>query len=259
MRFDSRKKSFTKSVIWRILGVIVLATIVYFYTREWIVVGLVSIIHHATFLAVFYLHERVWFKIKNIIGRKRRIIKALVYEVILGMGIGGAIVFLVTGQWSDVTRITITYTIVKIVMYYFYERIWTRDRKIVYTYACGDVVHVGHLKYFKTAQRYGYLIVGVLTKKAIMEKKPEPTISFNERLEVIKELKCVDEVIPQDTYSPLENVKKIKPDILIESDSHKEMPANEFVESYGGKVIIVPYYKSQSSSEIKKKIHESFK
>jgi len=126
MTKDSHKKSILKSIIWRILGVIVLATVVYLYTRQWITTGLITVIHHATFLLVFYLHERLWFKIKKFSGALRRIIKAFTYEIILGMGLGGLIVLLVTGQWSRVTQITITYTAIKLIMYYFYEKIWTK-------------------------------------------------------------------------------------------------------------------------------------
>lgn len=132
--------------------------------------------------------------------------------------------------------------------------------KIVYTYICADILHIGHIKFMQAGKAQGdYLIAGILTNKAIQEKKPKPIISLKERIETVKALSCVDEVIPQYTYSPLANVKKIKPDILIESDSHPEQPANQFVKSYGGKVIVLPYYKLQSSSAIKNKIKKIWK
>lgn len=115
------KHSIFKSILWRIIGVIILALVTYFYTRNWITVGLVTIIHHATFLVVFYLHERIWTKIK-LIGTARNIIKALFYEIVLGMGLGGTIVYLVTGSFMRVTQITITYTIIKIITYFIYDR-----------------------------------------------------------------------------------------------------------------------------------------
>ena len=46
------------------------------------------------------------------------------YEVILGMGLGGLIVLLLTGSWKAVTVITLTYTAVKLVMYFIYDKIW---------------------------------------------------------------------------------------------------------------------------------------
>ena len=130
-----------------------------------------------------------------------------------------------------------------------------KSKKIVYAYVVGDILHIGHIRFLRKAKEAGsYLIVGVLADKAVMEKKPKPIIPFKERLETVAALKCVDEAVMQETYSPLGNVKKTKPDILIESDSHPEMPANDYVESYGGKVIVLPYYALQSSTKIKQKV-----
>lgn len=123
MEITSHVNSFLKSLVWRILGVLVLGTITYIFTHSWFITTAITLIHHATFLLVFYLHERLWKRIP-MQGAKRNIIKALVYEIILGMGIGGLIVLIITGRWSAVTQITLTYTAVKLVMYYFYDRIW---------------------------------------------------------------------------------------------------------------------------------------
>lgn len=119
-----RRLSASKSVIWRIMGVFVLAAVTYFFTRHWIITSAITFVHHATFIGVFYAHERVWLRIVRPTDRARHATKAFVYEVILGMGIGGLIVFIFTSQWSKVTQITVTYTIIKIIMYYFYDRAW---------------------------------------------------------------------------------------------------------------------------------------
>ena len=132
-------------------------------------------------------------------------------------------------------------------------------KNVVYTYVVADILHFGHLEYLRKAKELGdCLIVGVLTNKAVEEKKPTPIMTFEERIEIVKNIKYVDFAIAQSTYSPSNNVRKIRPNILVESDSHDEMPANNFVENYGGKVVILPYYKGQSSTSIKKKINERF-
>jgi len=136
----------------------------------------------------------------------------------------------------------------------------SKNKIIVYAYVVGDIFHIGHLKAIKNAKKQGdYLIVGVLTDKATMEKKPKPIISFRQRLKTVEAIRYVDNVVPQYTYSPLPNVKKIRPNVLMESDSHKKQPANKFVESYGGKVVVTPYYKPQSSTKIKNKVKENWK
>jgi len=133
--------------------------------------------------------------------------------------------------------------------------------RIVYSYYVLDIVHKGHLLMMKNAKAIagddGKLIVGILTDEAVMEKKERPTLAFEDRVELAGAIKYVDVAVAQETYSPLPNVKRIKPDILMESTSHDEAAieeAREYMESINGKVIVLPYFPSQSSTEIKNKI-----
>ena len=135
--------------------------------------------------------------------------------------------------------------------------------KIVYAYVVADLLHMGHVLSLENAKALGdKLIVGVLTDEAVMEKKPKPVLSFSERMRLVKALKCVDCVVAQKIYSPLENVKTIKPDILIESDSHSEEDLEEtkkIADSIGCKVIVTPYYPEQSSTKIKENVTKNWK
>lgn len=214
--------------------------------------GLITFIHHACFVFIYYLHERVWVKCT---WKFRYFVKAFTYEIILGNLVLGTIVWLVTGDWKNITAITLTYILIRLIIYPIYDFFFSRTQRVVYAYIVGDILHIGHLRFLKKAKKKGeYLIVGVLTDKATMEKKLKPIIPFEERLETVRAIKYVNEVIPQFTYSPLGNIQKIKPDVLIESDSHPEMPANDFVKSYGGKVVIFEYYPLQTSTLIKEKV-----
>jgi cytidyltransferase-like protein len=138
--------------------------------------------------------------------------------------------------------------------------------KIVYTYVVADLLHMGHVLYLENAKNLvsseGKLIVGVLTDQAVMEKKPKPILPFSERMRLVQALKCVDIVVPQETYSPISNIEKIKPDIVMESESHSEKDLEEIknlIESFGGRVIVMPYYPEQSSSRIKENILDDWK
>jgi len=260
---DSNKKSMLKSLVWRIIGIFWLAGITWIFTKSWIAVGLITFIHHGIFLVVFYLHERLWIKLANkykAIRDKNKLrfcLKAFTYEIILGNIILGLITYLITGDIKQMTVITLTYIQSKLVLYFFYDWFWTR-KKIVYAYVVADIFHIGHLIALENAKKQGdYLIVGALTDEATMEKKVKPIIPFEERIRIIEALKCVDEVVPQERYSPLENVKKLKPDVLMESSSHEEMPANAFVEEYGGAIVMTEYYLPQSSTKIKELIRKS--
>ena len=136
-----------------------------------------------------------------------------------------------------------------------------RKKRIVYSYYVLDIVHRGHLLQMQnakaTAGQDGISVVGILTDKAVMEKKKKPILGFDERMLLAQSIKFNDFVVAQDTYSPIPNIKNIHPDILMESSSHKvdEIKENKsLMNKLGGKVIITPYYPMICSTDIKRKI-----
>ena len=133
-----------------------------------------------------------------------------------------------------------------------------KDRTVVYTYVCGDILHKGHLLYLKNAAALGdFLIVGVLTDEAVMEKKSQPIINFEERLELVESLRMVDMVVPQHSYAPYENINNLRPDILMESMSHDDKlieNSKKCMDKINGKVVVSSYYPHQSSTKIKNRI-----
>ena len=133
---------------------------------------------------------------------------------------------------------------------------------IIYSYFVLDIIHNGHLMFLKNAKavagRDGRLIVGIVSDESVLEKKGKlPIFDFSERLELANAVKYVDLVVPQQSYSPSENVKNIRPNILMESESHDNRQIDDsrkLMKKLGGKVIVLPYSKNQSSSLIKAKI-----
>ena len=124
---EKHSRSISKSVIWRIVGIVVLAVITYAYTRSWIQTSLVTVLHHGIFLVVFYLHERAWLKVTRVKSlRWRSIFKMFTYETILGNIILGIITFGVTGSWKQMTYITLTYISIKHLVYIVNEFIWKK-------------------------------------------------------------------------------------------------------------------------------------
>lgn len=131
---------------------------------------------------------------------------------------------------------------------------------VVYAYVVCDIIHKGHLVHLQNAKALGdVLIVGVLTDEAVMERKPKPTISFNERFDIVRNLKMVDVAVPQGTYLPESNIISIKPDIVAESVSHKTpiiQSTTEAAKIVGARVMVMPYWTQQSSTSIKKRIKD---
>jgi cytidyltransferase-like protein len=133
--------------------------------------------------------------------------------------------------------------------------------KIVYSYYVLDIVHKGHLMMMRNAKAIagedGKSIVGILTDEAVMVKKSKPLLSFEDRMALAAAIKYVDVVVAQETYSPLQNVMRIRPDILMESSSHDEQDiekARKVMEEINGIVIVIPYFPGQSSTNIKNEI-----
>ena len=124
---ERHARSASKSAIWRIVGVLILAVVTYAYTQEWIQAGLITVIHHGVFLFIFYYHERLWLKVKRIQNlTTRSILKMLTYETLCGNVVLGTISYLVTGSWKQMTAITISYISIKHVCYVFNEFVWDR-------------------------------------------------------------------------------------------------------------------------------------
>jgi len=127
---------------------------------------------------------------------------------------------------------------------------------IVYTYVVADLFHIGHLKVLQQAKELGdYLIVGVLTDEAVMGYKRKPIIPFDERLEIVKNIKCVTDAIRQDDVDPTEPTETIKcllvkPDILTHGDDWDDnFPGAEYMRSIGKKAQTVKYIKGRPTSD----------
>lgn len=120
--------------------------------------------------------------------------------------------------------------------------------KKIYTCFCTDVIHEGHLNIIKEAQKYGEVIVGVLSDEAMVKFDKFPTVSFEERLKMVQEINGVSKVVVQKEIMYDEIVETIKPDYIIHGDNWKEEPLTSIrnnvlslMKKIGGEVIEVPY------------------
>lgn len=120
--------------------------------------------------------------------------------------------------------------------------------KTVYACFCTDVIHEGHLNILRQAKKYGRVVVGVLSDKAMIRFNRFPMISFEQRMRMFQDLEIVDQVIEQTEMMYNEVVKQIHPDYIIHGDNWREGPERiiwknvlSLLEQYGGKLIEVPY------------------
>ena len=126
--------------------------------------------------------------------------------------------------------------------------------------AC-DILHSAHINILKKAEKYGKVIVGLLTDKAISEYKKLPLINYDERFKILSGIKFVDQVVEQATMDCSNNIKKIKPDFFIHGDDwrvgiqkNQRRKAIQALKLNNGKLIEVAFNKDISSAEIKNKM-----
>ncbi len=94
-------------------------------------------------------------------------------------------------------------------------------KKIVYLALAVDFLHSGHLRIIKLAKKYGNLIIGLMSDKAITEYKRLPLLSFNERKKIIENLSGIHKVIKQDDADYTKTLKKIRPNYFVHGSDWK--------------------------------------
>ena len=144
------------------------------------------------------------------------------------------------------------------------ERHRAMGRKIVFTNGCFDLIHLGHVEYFRFAKRQGdILIVAVNTDSSIRRLKgpKRPIINEDDRTSVLEELESIDYVILFDDDTPIPLLNSIKPDVLVKGAdySKQEVVGWEVVESYGGRIALAPLVDGRSTSSLIERIIEAYR
>jgi phosphoenolpyruvate phosphomutase len=137
------------------------------------------------------------------------------------------------------------------------------NKKKVYVGMSADIIHPGHLNIINEAAKLGHVIVGVLTDAAIASYKRLPYLTYEQRTLIVKNLKAVDEVIPQTTLDYIPNLERIRPDYVVHGDDWKEGVQKETrqrvidtLSKWGGTVIDIPYTQGISSTQLNIKLKE---
>ncbi|EFW39111.1 phosphoenolpyruvate mutase [Treponema phagedenis F0421] len=134
--------------------------------------------------------------------------------------------------------------------------------KTVYLGLTGDIIHPGIINIISEGAKHGDLIIGLLTDSAIAFHKRLPYLTYEQRKQVVEHIKGVSKVIPQEDWSYVPNLKKLKHDFIIHGDDwlHGSLSKirDEVVEAlkeWGGKIIEVPYTQGINSSAFVESIH----
>jgi len=128
------------------------------------------------------------------------------------------------------------------------------NKKIVFTNGCFDILHVGHIRLLNDAKKLGdILVVGINSDFSIkkLKGKDRPINIESDRKIILESLKAVDFVFIFEEDTPLNLIKKIKPNILVKGGDYSEsnIVGSDFVKNNGGEVKTLSFHYGYSSTK----------
>ncbi|MEJ5286713.1 MAG: ADP-heptose synthase / D-glycero-beta-D-manno-heptose 7-phosphate kinase [Candidatus Kapaibacterium sp.] len=139
------------------------------------------------------------------------------------------------------------------------NEIRSKGNKIVFTNGCFDLIHIGHVRYLTEAKKLGdVLIVGLNSDDSVRRLKGSnrPITPQEERAEILDALKPVDIVVVFEEDTPIELIKKVRPNVLVKGGDYtlEQIVGADLVKSTGGEVIVIPYVKDKSTTNLIEKL-----
>lgn len=130
-----------------------------------------------------------------------------------------------------------------------------KNRKVVFTNGCFDILHHGHLDLLARAANLGnVLILGLNTDASVKRLKgnSRPVTHENDRAFQVASLLCVDAVCLFDEDTPEELIKLLKPDVLVKGGDYTidNIVGANIVQQNGGEVSIIPFVDGYSTTSI---------
>lgn len=137
----------------------------------------------------------------------------------------------------------------------------SNNKKIGYTTGVFDLFHIGHLKILKKAKsKCDFLIVGVSNDDLVAYKHKKAVIPFADRVEIVKNIKCVDLVVEQSSMDKMEAWKRLKFNRMFVGDdwkgTEKWLKYEKEFSKVGVEIIYFPYTKGISSSIINETLNK---
>lgn len=137
-----------------------------------------------------------------------------------------------------------------------------RGETVAFTNGCFDILHAGHVDYLKRSRREASLLVVALNTdasvRALGKGDNRPVNTFKDRAAVLSALSCVDYVVGFEEATPETLIHQIKPDVLVKGAdwADKGVVGSEFVESIGGRTVLVPLLEGLSTTHLIERIRK---
>tara|TARA_B100000683_G_scaffold134831_1_gene131621 strand:+ start:613 stop:1101 length:489 start_codon:yes stop_codon:yes gene_type:complete len=130
-----------------------------------------------------------------------------------------------------------------------------KNKKVVFTNGCFDILHLGHQTYLNQSKALGdFLIVAINSDESVKSLKGDDRPINNQELRSknLLNLDCVDEVVVFSEKTPLKLIEFLLPDVLTKGGdyNYENIVGSNIVEENGGKVILLPYLKGYSTTTI---------
>ncbi|MCG9895217.1 MAG: D-glycero-beta-D-manno-heptose 1-phosphate adenylyltransferase [Fimbriimonadaceae bacterium] len=135
-------------------------------------------------------------------------------------------------------------------------------RRLVFTNGVFDILHAGHVTLLEAAREQGdMLIVGLNSDDSVrrLGKGPERPINpLADRMRVVGALRCVDGVLSFEEDTPVELIRRLKPDVHVKGGDYRpeDLPETAVVEASGGRVVIIPLLEGRSTTSVVRRMQK---
>ncbi len=131
----------------------------------------------------------------------------------------------------------------------------SQGKRVVTTNGCFDILHLGHIRYLKSAKKLGdILIVAINSDDSVRAIKGDkrPLVTQNDRAEILSALECVDYVLIFNELDPIRFLTELRPDIHVKGGDYTpdRVVERQTVEDIGAKLYLIPGADGKSTSNL---------
>ncbi|MBE0648834.1 MAG: D-glycero-beta-D-manno-heptose 1-phosphate adenylyltransferase [Bacteroidales bacterium] len=140
------------------------------------------------------------------------------------------------------------------------RNVWTfKERKVIFTNGCFDILHLGHIEYLSKAADLGHvLVIGLNSDSSVRRLKGpgRPVTNEDARAMILASLSFVTAIVIFDEETPHRLIEQLQPDVLVKGADYttEEIAGHDIVLERGGEVVTIPLTEGYSTTDIIKKI-----
>jgi rfaE bifunctional protein nucleotidyltransferase chain/domain len=135
------------------------------------------------------------------------------------------------------------------------ERVRSAGGTVVATGGCFDLLHAGHARTLSAARALGdCLIVCLNSDESVrgLKGSERPIIPQADRVDLLLALECVDAVLVFGESTPVDAIRRIRPDIWVKGGDYTaaDLPEAAVIREWGGRAVTVPFHPGRSTSRL---------